>query len=681
MPDVFLSYSREDQQVARLFAQGLEREGFTVWWDQALRPGETYDKVTETALREARAVVVLWSKTSVESRWVRAEATTADRIGTLLPAMIEPCDRPIMFELTHTAELSHWRGDVRDPAWRAYVEEVRRHVQMQPGASQASQANPAAMPSDAQRAIRVSRLPGRWIAVIAVTGTLLVAGTLLLPELRGKGSAAEAVRTATSVAVMPFANVTGDPGKDYIGDGIAEELINALAKVPGLTVPSRTSSFAYKGRNVEVKTVASDLNVESVLEGSVRIAGDRIRINAQLIDARADRTLWSESYERTTMDLFALQDELARKIVAAVRDTKNVQLPELEVAKPLTSDPEAYALYLQGNAFSQRNAFNGAAQAIAAFRKALERDPGFGEAYLGVATAMYIYGTPLEEVEASARKAAELKPELSAVVARLLAGVAARRGRWIEAEEIYRTTLTEPENATLPSVLTDRAIGTQWATGHLKETLTTYDEARRLAPAAAGVTLSAGRAYAAAGRYDEAARLVSIAVASGVEATGRQALQLYAEIAAHEGRYDDAAARMVSALSESARAAGGEAVVRRVYAAIAGKSARDAAVPALRTLLSKLPESDWVVRVWAMNWYTQLGSLDDAFAAAEWLRKAFQRQAPTNAWSWLWSTELRALRADPRFSDFTKSLGMHEYWRRFGPPDDCELSGSRLACR
>jgi eukaryotic-like serine/threonine-protein kinase len=127
-PDVFLSYSREDQATARRFAEALEREGFKVWWDQALSTGDTYDSVTEKALDEARAVVVLWSKKSVSSRWVRAEATTADRNGVLMPVMIEDCRRPILFELMQTAELSNWKGDVNDPPWRAFIGDLRRLV-------------------------------------------------------------------------------------------------------------------------------------------------------------------------------------------------------------------------------------------------------------------------------------------------------------------------------------------------------------------------------------------------------------------------------------------------------------------------------------------------------------------------------------------------------------------------
>jgi len=129
LPDIFVSYSREDQAVARSYAEGFEAEGFTVWWDQSLNPGEAFDQVTERALDEAKAVVVLWSKASVNSRWVRAEATQANANNRLLPVMIEACRRPIMFELSHTADLSQWKGNSDDPAWQSFLASVRRFVQ------------------------------------------------------------------------------------------------------------------------------------------------------------------------------------------------------------------------------------------------------------------------------------------------------------------------------------------------------------------------------------------------------------------------------------------------------------------------------------------------------------------------------------------------------------------------
>src|SRR4051794_9363580 len=111
MPDVFISYGHNDLARARQYARGLEACGFEIWWDEHLRSGEFFDEKIEAALRSAAAVLVLWSRTSVASRWVRAEATVADRNSTLLPVMIEACDRPIVFELTQTAEMSHWRGE------------------------------------------------------------------------------------------------------------------------------------------------------------------------------------------------------------------------------------------------------------------------------------------------------------------------------------------------------------------------------------------------------------------------------------------------------------------------------------------------------------------------------------------------------------------------------------------
>lgn len=134
MADIFLSYNREDQAIADHFVQGFEAAGLSVWWDQSLRAGEAYDEVTEAALRSARAVVVLWSKRSVLSRWVRAEATLAQREGTFVPCMIEPCDRPIMFELTQTEDLSNWRGGTDDPAWNGFVAHVRDVVRRSGGA-------------------------------------------------------------------------------------------------------------------------------------------------------------------------------------------------------------------------------------------------------------------------------------------------------------------------------------------------------------------------------------------------------------------------------------------------------------------------------------------------------------------------------------------------------------------
>jgi eukaryotic-like serine/threonine-protein kinase len=172
-PDVFLSYSREDQATAKRYAEALKGAGFSVWWDQTLHTGENYDRVTEAALREAKAVVVLWSRASADSQWVRAEATSADRRGTLMPAMIEPCERPIMFELKHTAELSHWKGEKKDQAWQAFVADLRRLVQRAVPIEASPPTNVVAPPGASTMPDKGSR--GRMVAIASVAALLVLA--------------------------------------------------------------------------------------------------------------------------------------------------------------------------------------------------------------------------------------------------------------------------------------------------------------------------------------------------------------------------------------------------------------------------------------------------------------------------------------------------------------------------
>ncbi|MEO6360126.1 MAG: TIR domain-containing protein [Sphingomicrobium sp.] len=155
--DVFISYSRDDRSAARHFAKCLAGEGLSVWWDAALHSGETFDEVIERELKAASAAVVLWSPRSVTSRWVRAEATLADRHRKLVPVIIESCDRPIIFELTHTTDLADWTGDPADTRWKTLVEDVRRLVANDSRKPPASAA-PDIQPSDSERS-RPSEIP------------------------------------------------------------------------------------------------------------------------------------------------------------------------------------------------------------------------------------------------------------------------------------------------------------------------------------------------------------------------------------------------------------------------------------------------------------------------------------------------------------------------------------------
>lgn len=194
MPDVFLSYCHDDQSAARRFAGALEDEGFEVWWDDVLNPGEAFDQVTEAALRAARAVVVLWTHRSVASRWVRSEATQAARYGTLVPVALEPCDRPIQFGLTHTADLAGWNGDRSDARWRSFVERLRKFVARPDAGATGTAEVPAAPapPSPPASTSRPSRkLPLRALAASVTVIAIIAIAFALLRDRAAGGSIAQ----------------------------------------------------------------------------------------------------------------------------------------------------------------------------------------------------------------------------------------------------------------------------------------------------------------------------------------------------------------------------------------------------------------------------------------------------------------------------------------------------------
>jgi TolB-like protein/Flp pilus assembly protein TadD len=230
------------------------------------------------------------------------------------------------------------------------------------------------------------------------------------------------IRAVPSIAVLPLVNLSRDPDQEYFADGLAEELLNLLAKVPGLHVAGRTSSFSFKGKNEDLRAIGQKLNVKTVLEGSVQRAGDRLRITTQLINAADGYHVWSETYDRKLTDVFAVQDEISRSVVAALK----VQLlPERAVGleRPATN-PDAYAQVLLGRHLIVRGSLQGYQLALAAFRKAVELDPKYAPAWAGVAIASFHVGegvgwhldsreNDFARTLAAADKAIELGPDLA----------------------------------------------------------------------------------------------------------------------------------------------------------------------------------------------------------------------------------------------------------------------------
>ncbi len=216
-----------------------------------------------------------------------------------------------------------------------------------------------------------------------------------------------------SIAVLPFRNVSADRDADYFSDGMTEEILSALSQIPSLAVAARTSSFAYKGRDTDVRTIGRELGVRTVLEGSIRQAGQRLRVTAQLIDVGTGYHLWSDRFDREMQDVFAVQDEIAR----AIAETLKVRLlgaAEAPLVAPTTQDVEAYNHYLKGRYFWSRRQTR---QAIEQFEAAVARDPGYAAAYTGIADSYAVWGfyggIPTWEAFARARAAAERAQELA----------------------------------------------------------------------------------------------------------------------------------------------------------------------------------------------------------------------------------------------------------------------------
>jgi adenylate cyclase len=220
-----------------------------------------------------------------------------------------------------------------------------------------------------------------------------------------------------SIAVLPFVNLSGDPENEYFSDGISEEILNLLTKLQQLRVASRTSSFAFKGKKADIRAVAQRLSVGTVLEGSVRRAGDRVRITAQLIDTATDSHLWSETYDREFKDVFAIQDDIASSIVAALRVTLTPK-ERRAIQSVATADPQAYDYYLCGRRYfylwTKRNFHN----ALRMYRLAVERDPNYALAYAGLADAYtFLYrwseatSENLEQADRASLRAIELDDE------------------------------------------------------------------------------------------------------------------------------------------------------------------------------------------------------------------------------------------------------------------------------
>jgi len=373
MADVFVSYARADKARVAPLVAAIEAKGWSVWWDPEMSPGQEFDDQIDAELMSAKAVVVVWTPTSVVSRWVRGEARDAADRGVLVPVRFEQARLPLDVRAIHTTDLDDWRQD------------------------------PASAPAQA--------------CLLALAAMIAHSSAAQTAEAKAQAAPAKKEAPHYSVCVLPFLNMSGDPEQEYFSDGISEDIITDLNKVSALEVVSRNTAFAYKGKQMDASGIARKLKVTHVLEGSVRRAGGRVRITAQLTDATNDRQVWAERFDRDTDDIFALQDEISHAIVKALR----LQLlPEerREIRRRGTDSVEAHDLYLVARQIyvSTQEDERGSQAIIRACRRATEVDPHYAQAWALLAwgqRSLSGFGAQPDDGVAAVDRALALNPDLA----------------------------------------------------------------------------------------------------------------------------------------------------------------------------------------------------------------------------------------------------------------------------
>ncbi|MEJ2084111.1 MAG: protein kinase [Acidobacteriota bacterium] len=494
----------------------------------------------------------------------------------------------------------------------------------------------------------------KWVAPVA--GVLIVIGSLGYLALRDEGPG-EAVAPATgpsaaesggaeasetkSIAVLPFADRSPEQDQEYFADGISEELLNTLAKVHGLRVTSRSSAFSYKGKEMRVADVAKELNVDHILEGSVRKAGDEVRITAQLIEAESDTQLWSETYDRTLEDIFAVQDEIASDVVNQLRVTL---LSDRSVDHE--TDPEAYSLLLQARHLATQRTPEGYEKAADLFRQALEIDPNSAAALTGLGwvydrqagKGLIPVAEGYEKARSNANKALAIDPDY-AVAHAILGRVAGSYDRDLTAAARHFEKALELDS-TNPEIIVPAAT-LALALGRVDDNIAALEFIVERDPVNAAAHSNLGLAYIAAKRPVQAIESFRTALSLSPGLIGAHAFLARALLM--QGDVEGAVAEMALEPFQGFRLIG-ESIA---YFAAGDRAKADAS-------LAKLIET-WE-REAAFNIafvYAFRGEADKVF---EWLDKAVQYQDPGLA-EITSEPAFENISSDPRWLPFLESIG------------------------
>lgn len=487
-----------------------------------------------------------------------------------------------------------------------------------------------------------------------------------------------------SVAVLPFDNFTGDPDNAYLADGIAEEVIGALSRVPELKVPARTSSFAYRGREVDIRTIARELGVAHVLAGSVRLAGKRLRVSAQLVAAESGYHLLARNFDHELDDLLVAQEKLAESIAEALK-------PGLRMDPAPARSPEALALVLRSRAMISRVSADAVEAAAALAEEAIRIDPDFAAAWQARADALHsgvaIGAFPVDrrrEVLSSAMQASRLDPQLPYPRA-LQGALSAFAGHWLEAEEHFAAAFAL--HAKTPVVAEHYALYHLLPLGYLNRAREMAEAAIKMAPARARAHQILGNCHGLADRHEQAIAAMETARLLGFPATRPPYLLAHASHAEANRDYETAARLTSELVARELADEAARSIIEQAVLAIPHSSRREQICSELWDLLARNDRRETLWHYAAMpsvlmHLFVQLGDFDRAFAILERIEQRWREteNLSTFAFNSLWQWSFRQFRREPRFQDYAARFGMVSYWEQHGPPDGHDLRGGKLIC-
>jgi TolB-like protein/DNA-binding SARP family transcriptional activator/Tfp pilus assembly protein PilF len=526
-------------------------------------------------------------------------------------------------------------------------------------AAPALEAPPALETSRTKRAsVTAIRLHSRTIALALIAGAIVMSlGAVWFAQTRNADSAVVApTQTAAApgtIAVLPFANLSGDRDNEYFTDGITEELIATLGRVPGVRVASRSSAFLYKNRPTDVREIGRQLGVSTVLEGSVRRVGQTLRISVQLVGTTDGYDLWAETYEREVKDVFTIQEEIALAIVDRLRGTLG-DSSRVAIAERYTRDPEVYDLYLKGRFAWHQRTREGLLRSIDHFSDAVSRAPDYARAHVGLADALavsafYDYLRPREaypRAEAAARRAIAIDPTLAAPHATLGYINTYFHLDWESAEREFKQAITRDPGY---------SIGHQWY-GNLLTVSRRFDEAERAFRAAQETDPLSVIAQAAtgwtwyyAGKHDLAVRQLERVTAAN---PGFELAHLWGGLALTElERFDEAIAWLDRAVTLSHRSA----LTRLTLAHTLARAKRPASTDSARAIVKELTsrrDQEYLPSYEVAKVYLALGDDPSTFV---WLRRAIDERSHSRAFFDV-DPQLEPIRQDPQFRALLASL-------------------------